>query len=117
MQTTTPSQALILLNDAWLLDRARAFAGRVLHGTQPSEADMVSASLEIAYGRQPTDDELSTALAFLDAQASLVAERLERGGPVALPEPMPQSFPPARAAALVDFCHALLNSNEFLYVD
>ena len=23
----------------------------------------------------------------------------------------------ARSAALADFCHALLNSNEFLYVD
>ena len=30
---------------------------------------------------------------------------------------MPPKFDRAKAAALVDFCHALLCSNEFLYVD
>ena len=28
-----------------------------------------------------------------------------------------EPLPKAKAAALVDFCHVLLNSNEFLYVD
>jgi hypothetical protein len=30
---------------------------------------------------------------------------------------MPEACAPSRAASLVDFCHALLNANEFLYVD
>jgi hypothetical protein len=30
---------------------------------------------------------------------------------------MPRFLDPARASAVVDLCHALLNSNEFLYVD
>ena len=35
----------------------------------------------------------------------------------ALPDPMPDGVEPARAAAVVDFCHALMNSAEFLYVE
>ena len=30
---------------------------------------------------------------------------------------LPAGMDPARAAAFVDFCHTLLNSNEFLYVN
>jgi hypothetical protein len=116
-QTTTPSQALMLFNDAWTLDRARALASRILNGTERNEADMVSDSFEVAYGRRPTEDELLASQAFLAREALLVTERLGRGESVALPERIPEGFPPARAAALVDFCHALLNSNEFLYVD
>ena len=51
-------------------------------------------------------------------------KRIEQGwspvaaeGELALPEPRPSSLAPARQAAIVDFCHALVNSNEFLYVD
>jgi len=34
-----------------------------------------------------------------------------------LPTPMPQKIDRAKAAAIVDFCHAIMCSNEFLYVD
>ncbi len=34
-----------------------------------------------------------------------------------LPQPPVDGLDPARAAAIVDFCHALLNSNELLYID
>jgi hypothetical protein len=30
---------------------------------------------------------------------------------------MPDGHDPARGAALVDFCHVLLNLNEFVFVD
>ena len=33
------------------------------------------------------------------------------------PEISPAANTDPRTAALIDFCHALLNSNEFLYVD
>jgi len=34
-----------------------------------------------------------------------------------VPAELPAGMDPARAAAFVDFCHTLLNSNEFLYVN
>jgi hypothetical protein len=37
--------------------------------------------------------------------------------PVALPAGVPENVEPGIAAALTDFCLALFNRNEFLYVD
>ena len=44
-----------------------------------------------------------------------IAERLAHGEKIALPAEMPQNVEPAYAAAFVDFCQMLLNSNEFVY--
>ena len=55
-----------------------------------------------AWGRPAGDEEVAAGLTFLDTQAAAYRGRA--------PEE-------ARAAALADFCHALLNANEFLYVD
>jgi hypothetical protein len=47
----------------------------------------------LAIGRPPREEEQSAAVRFL------------------------QTNPATSGDALVDFCHVLLNSNEFLYVD
>jgi hypothetical protein len=54
-------------------------------------------------------------LTFLEKQKGVVQKRLERSEKVALPTVLPDGADPARMAALVDFCHTLLNSNEFVY--
>ena len=43
--------------------------------------------------------------------------RLARNEKPPVPAELPAGMDPARAAAFVDFCHTLLNSNEFLYVN
>ena len=55
-------------------------------------AEGVRAAFQLAYARPPTDVEQAEAVSFLRQH-------------------------PDAAAAWGDFCHALLNSNEFLYVD
>jgi hypothetical protein len=116
-KTTTPSQALVLLNDRWPLRRAQAMAGRVLRevGTEPSKA--IAQAFEIAYCRRPTADELAECESFLQSQARQAAERIEKKQKVALPIKPPASLAKETGVAWVDLCHALLNSNEFLYVD
>jgi hypothetical protein len=54
---------------------------------------------------------------FLDRQSALLAEGLARNEKPPVPEALPAGMEPARAAAFVDFCHALINSNEFLYAN
>ena len=97
--TTTPMQALLLINGAWTLARAQAMAGRLDRLTAEAVEDRDRARIEwayrLAFGRAPEADELADGLAFLRRTAD----------------------PAANAAALVDYCHVLLNSNEFLYVD
>jgi hypothetical protein len=52
---------------------------------------------------------------FLHKQRGIVAERASQGGKIALPATLPEGIEPAYAAAVVDFCHMLLNANEFVY--
>jgi hypothetical protein len=57
------------------------------------------------------------ALAFLARQTELIGDRLRANLPVGVPAHAPDTVDPAAAAALADFCLALLNRNEFIYVD
>jgi hypothetical protein len=45
-----------------------------------------------------------------------VRARLQAGEPVGTPKGLPEGADHAAAAALADFCLALLNSNEFVFV-
>jgi hypothetical protein len=67
--------------------------------------------------REPSARERKAVLEFLDSQSAIVGERLSRNEKIPLPEKLPEGMEPARAAAFVDFCHTLLSSNEFLYVN
>src|SRR5262249_38755242 len=99
---TTSTQALLLINGGWTLARARALAARIDRGAPDSAAaERIIRAYRLTLGRSPEPDEFAEALAFLDRQSRLT----HRAGPS------------ADYAALVDFCHVLLNSNEFLYLD
>ncbi len=91
--TVTPSQSLMLINGGWVLQRARNFADRLQREAGDDSADRVRLAYRLAFGRSPSVQEQADALAFL-----------RRSGP-------------ADTESLVDFCHDLLNANEFLYVD
>ncbi len=105
--TTTVAQALLLINGQWGLARAEAFAKR-LEQEKPSSADIegrVVLAYRLAVGRSPLPDEAAEAVSFLSTQARSVGAAPHQADAV------------ADHAALVDFCHVLFNSNEFLYLD
>ena len=60
---------------------------------------------------------LPICIAFLEAEPELTSARAERPQSLALPVPMPDGCDVAQAAALVDYCHVLLNLNEFVFID
>ena len=101
--TVTPTQSLLLLNGPFGLARATGFARRVMPADGKDAPAGVRAAFRLAYGRPPAEAELAEARSFLRQQVGVAA------GKVVTPE--------ARLTAWTDFCHALLNSNEFLYVD
>jgi hypothetical protein len=114
--TTTAPQALTLLNSSLALEWAGAFAARVLSSAAPERAAEIDRAYGIAYGRRPSAEEQHTALAFFARQHAIIAERVAAGGKIAVPPSfLPASVDVIEAAVLVDFCHALLNSNEFVY--
>jgi hypothetical protein len=98
--TTTATQALLLFNSRSLLQRAQALAARLTRDGRASDGERVTAAYRLAYGRRPTAAEQGAALAFLREQAGRARNTAD-----------------PHAAALADFCHVLLNSNEFLYLD
>jgi cytochrome c553 len=91
--TTTPTQSLYMINGPWMILRAKAFARRLSREPSATLEQRATTAYQLAFGREPTADELREAAAFL------------------------QSNPAQSQDALVDFCHVLLNANEFLYVD
>ena len=54
-------------------------------------------------------------MAFFDRQAGIIAADFDQGGEPPVPASVPERVSEANAAALVDFCLMLLNSNEFAY--
>ena len=94
--TVTPTQSLALLNSSLVLDWSRAFAGRVQNDSGLTPTAQVERAYKLAYGRAPNAGEVQGALEFLNQQVKITGKW---------------------ESALTDFCHVLLNSNEFVYLD
>jgi hypothetical protein len=94
-QTVSVTQSLSLLNDDLVLNWAKAMGARARNDGGMSEDAQIERAFRIAFGRQPTDREMASSRGFFERQSA-----------IASPD-----------AALVDLCHVLLNSNEFLYLE
>jgi cytochrome c553 len=116
--TTTPLQSLLLINGPWPLERAARFAARVekQYSTLPEQA---SAAMQLAWGRKPTSAELAAATEFLSSFPTPAAVPATPAGATAAGADATAASQPAATAnrPLQDFCHVLLNSSEFLYVE
>ena len=115
--TTSPLQALTMLNNKVSLEWAQAFAARVLERAGSAPEAQIRDAYRLAFSRYPSAPELKTAKAFLAEHQSIIKERLEANEPIALPAGSCKELASAQAAALVDFCHMLLNANEFVYLN
>lgn len=113
--TTSPVQALTLLNSQLTLEWAEGFAGRVLETTGTSVDKEIDTAFRLAYGRQPDAEETVASKKFFESQREIIAERQSKGDSLALPPKLPASTDRVGAATLVDFCHTLLNMDEFVY--
>ncbi len=116
-RSVIPSQALILMNDRLVTDWARSLAGRVLNDTNLSTDQELDRAYRLVLSRTPTPAERKTMRDFLDKQTALLAGRQAQNEKFPLPDQLPADIQPAFAGAFVDLCHALINSNEFLYVN
>jgi hypothetical protein len=116
-QTVTPSQSLELLNNDLVLDWSKALAARVLNDSGLTPEAQIDRAYKLVYSRTPSADERQAALSFLDRHTPLLAERASNNEKLTVPANLPHELSPVRAAAFVDLCHMLLNSNEFLYIN
>jgi cytochrome c553 len=101
--STVAPQALYLLNNGMIQQLAEAFAGRVQREAGAETARQVECVYRLALGRSPGDEEKRVGL---EALARLTEQWAAQAGRNA-----------AGRQALATYCHALLNSAAFLYVD
>ena len=78
---------------------------------------LVGSAYKLAFAREATDDEIASAESFIARQQTLIEFERPAGRPLLLPMGFPKFLDPPLAAAITDFCHALMNANEFVYVD
>jgi len=131
--STVAPQALHLMNNAMIHKLAEAFAGRVQKEAGADPENQIATAYWLALSRPPTDEEKKISLETLNrlrteqakqwlakAKAEQKAEALP-AGPKADVSPKlsaantePQE---ATSSALSKFCHTLMNSGAFLYID
>ena len=104
--STVVSQPLHLLNNKWVHELAGAFARRVQSEAEPYPDAQVRTAWLLALGRLPDEEELDVAASAL---RQLQQQRSTTSGET--------SNEKTDLLALADFCHGLLNSAEFLYID
>ena len=85
--TTTPLQALALMNNAFVLRQSKNFADRVMKESGGELEPAIALAYRYAFGRAATAPEISRAAAL------------------------------ARVHGMPQFCWALLNASEFIYVE
>lgn len=119
-KTVTAPQALSMLNGTFAQSTAQRWAGAILKAGHTESRDFVAHAYQQAFGRNASEAEIADGAEFIEDQIDAV-----RSGPEiddrSLPSPCPSEFirqnSPAEAAAMVDFCQALFNASEFLFVD
>ena len=107
--STVAPQALHLMNDALVRQLADSFASRIARESGADPAAQIELIHLAAYGRPPSAEELAAgreSLAKLTEAWNAAQEKFA-----------PQSTSAAAQSALATYCHAILNSAEFLYVD
>ena len=103
-------QSLTLLNDDFVLEQADDFARRILHAHPLGEVDensrrrWIDAAFEIAYSRPVSAEELKWSQEHLSGQAVAFREAGVASGEVDF-------------KALSNFCHTLISSSNFFYVE
>jgi hypothetical protein len=113
--TTTPLQALNLLNSELTLEWAESFAGRVIKSAGVDLNKQIEAAYRLAFSRRPDNAEAQALRNFFARHRDIITDRLAKNEALALPPDLPDKADKVEAASLVDLCHMLINANEFVY--
>jgi mono/diheme cytochrome c family protein len=107
VESTVAQQALYLMNNAMVRELADAFADRVAAETLDPLAQ-IDRAYQFALSRAPTDEERAVASETLNELAAEWVKQLKQEK---------KSTDDANQRALATFCHTLMNSAEFIYID
>ncbi len=110
--STVAPQSLLLMNDTFVLDTARAFATRLRGESQGDARGQIVNAWRILFGRSPQEPDMQRALAYIAEQTEAV-RNYHHGIQHAKDAPAPDPH----LDALASYCQVLFSSNRFLYVE
>jgi hypothetical protein len=96
--STVPAQALIMMNNPFVVQQAEVWAKRVLKATGRTSEQRIQEMYLEAFSRSASVTELKDAVAFLGSQP-------------------PAAGSPEELKAWTDLCHVLMNTKEFIFVN
>lgn len=108
--STVSPQSLLLMNSPFATTRAADFAKRVQYEAGGEIKSQLTLAWQLAFSAQPTDEELADGIAFIEDQTNHFAMN-------PAPASKDKKAVTPQQEALASFCHALLSSNRFLYID
>ncbi len=108
--TVTP-QALLFMNSEFLLEQSRALAERVAIECPNDPEAQARRAWQLTYQVDISPETLAAAREYLNAQSETFTQYV-----ASLPEAERGQFNCAQQA-LASYCHALLSSNRFLYIE
>jgi hypothetical protein len=117
--TNTSLQSLYMTNAPWPLARAEALSEKIMLETS-DPATAVQEAFRHVYLRNPSHDELASAVAFVAQNmdtASVSESSTESNDAAQFAEPNRGNTTSITRQSLADFIHILFSSNEFLYVE
>ena len=95
--SNVPAQALILMNDPFVVEQSNAWAARVLLDSKATDTQRIEQLYLAAFARKPSETEISNAIGFVNAQG------------VKTPE--------SQREAWSHLCHVLFNVKEFVFIE
>ena len=113
-RSTTPLQALNLLNDTMFLEAAQGLAGRMIHEVSGPAEERIGHGFRLCLGRRPERDEVQELISLFDDQLENFTPKQSEPGQVAsapLP-PGPQAVDRPQFAAWTAVAQVLLNLDE-----
>ena len=110
------SQALHLLNNGMVRDLTRQFAERIEAKAGDDRYKQVEEVYQDALSRKPTPEETQLALEVLTQLTSEWENRVKSDSNVK-DGSVNAETPSAETLALANFCHVIMNSAEFLFID
>jgi hypothetical protein len=114
--TSTPLQALVLLNDPQYIEAARVLAQRLLRDTPADSELRIEQAFRLATGRRPESREREILRQLYSEQLALFQAQPERSGRyLATGEfPLDTELPPDELAATTVLASTLMNLHEFV---
>ena len=102
--STTPSSTAFMLNAPFVWEQAERFAQRVWDRVGGDPGRQIESAYRIALSRPPTVEEREIGLSILGQRRAGALEAGKEPGSLDAPSP------------LVQYCHAVMSLNEFIYV-